>query len=155
MVKGVDRLKYIQWYQHGKWTSITTSTTRSICGYLLTFSTWRLSLTLIPLYYLSVMHRSQRGYFSLEVQSCMFNIQFYITDIFITFLDLVILSFFVKASCWSGREQGVTLESEGCLRTSPIAWWFWGFCWHDTLESALLLLLRRNCFAVPYRQVDT
>jgi hypothetical protein len=34
--------------------------------------------------------------------------------------------------------------------TSPITWWFEGYLFSDTLESALLLLLRQNYFAVAY-----
>jgi len=102
---------------------------RSIYGYLLTFSTWRLTLNFIPLYYLSVLHRGQQGYFSLEVQCCTFTIQFHIMDISITFIYFVILSTFIKASRWSGSEQDNTLESEGSMRTSPIVWWFRGYFW--------------------------
>ena len=98
IVKGVDRLIYIKRYRQGGRTSITSCTTRSIYGFLLTFSTWRLKLDFIPVYYPSVLHRSQGGYFSLEAHSCTFTIQFYITDISGTFLYLVILSTFVKAS---------------------------------------------------------
>ena len=80
-------------------TLIPTSTTRSIHRYQLTFSTWRLRLDFIPVDYLLVLDRSQRGYFSLEVQSCTFTIQFYIMDISITFFHMLILSTFGKASC--------------------------------------------------------
>jgi len=100
---------------------------RSIYGYLLTFSTWTFSLDFVPLNYLLVLHRSQWGYFSPEVQSCTFTIQFYITDISITLLYLVILSTFAKASHWSGSEQDDTLECEGSPRTSPTAWFFRGY----------------------------
>jgi len=101
----------------------------SINRYLLTFSAWRLRLDFIAMYCLLVLHQSQRGYFSLEVQSCIFTIQFYITDISITSLYLVILSTFVKASRWLGSEQDDALESEGSPRTNLISWWFRGSFW--------------------------
>jgi len=67
-------------------------------GYLLTFSSWSVSLDFIPVYCQLVLRQSQQGYISFEVQSCTFIIQSYTTDIFITHLYLVILSTFVKAS---------------------------------------------------------
>ena len=103
------------------------STLRFIYGYLLTFSTSRLSLNFIPLNYQLVLRRSQRGYFFFKVQSCTFIIQFYTTDISITSLYLVILSTLVKASRWSGRERDNTFESKESLRISPIARWFRGY----------------------------
>jgi hypothetical protein len=48
--------------------------------YLLTYSTWRLSLNFIPMYYLLVLYGSQQGYFSFVVWSCTFIHQFYIID---------------------------------------------------------------------------
>jgi len=97
---------------------------RSIYGYLLILSTWGSSLNFIPVYYQLVLHQSQRGYFSFEVQSCTFITQFNIMDISVTFLCLVILITFVEASRRWGTEQDHTLESEGSPRISPIAWWF-------------------------------
>jgi len=70
-------------------------------------------------------------------------------------LYVAIPSTFNKASRWSGREQDDSLESEGSPRISPIAAWFRGHFCYDTLESALLLLLRQNYFADSFRQVDT
>jgi hypothetical protein len=35
--------------------------------------------------------------------------------------------------------------------TSAIKWWFEGYFFKDTLESALLLLLRPNNFRVSYK----
>jgi len=60
------------------------STIWFIYGYLLTFSTGRFSLNLFPVQYLLVLYRSQQGYSSLEVQSCMFIIQLHMTVISIT-----------------------------------------------------------------------
>jgi len=85
IVKGVDRLIYDQPYRHGGMTSRPTSTTRCISRYLLTFSTWRLSVNCIPGYNILVLGWSQQGYFSFEVQSCMFIIQFYIANTSIAF----------------------------------------------------------------------
>jgi hypothetical protein len=62
----------------------TIATTRSIYVYLLTFTTWRLSIKFIHVYYLLVLHQSQRRYFSLEVPSCTFITQFNIRDISVT-----------------------------------------------------------------------
>jgi len=129
IVKGVDRMIYIQRYWHGGRTSITTATTWCIYRYLLIFSTLRLRLNFIPLYYLLLLLRGKWGYCSLEVQSCTFTTQFYITDISITMLYLVIPSTLVKASRWSGREQDDTWESKGSLRTSMITRWFRGCFW--------------------------
>jgi len=127
IVKGVDRLIYSQRSQHRGRTSITISTTRFVYRYLLPFSTWRLSLNIIPVYYILVLHWSQWGYCPFGVQSCTFLMQFYTMDISITFLFLVILSTFVEASRWSGSEQDDTLQCEGSPRISPIAWWFRGY----------------------------
>ena len=86
------------------------STFRSIYGYLLTFSTWRLRLNFIPICYRLVLYWSQRGYFSIEVQSCtlFFSSISRITHHSVYF---IIPSTFVEASRWSGGEQDNTLES--------------------------------------------
>ena len=60
IVNGVDRLIYISDtnMEEGSITVLSNihSTFRLIDGYLLTFSTWRLSLNFIPLYYLLVLY---------------------------------------------------------------------------------------------------
>jgi len=127
IVNHVDHLIYRKRYRHRRRTLITTFTTRFYYAYLLTILTCRLSLNVIPVYFLLVLHRCQWGYCSFEVQSCMFRIQFYITDISITSIYLVTLSTFFKASCWSGGEQDNTLVSENGRRISPIEWWFRGY----------------------------
>jgi len=67
------------------------STSRYICGYLLALSFWRSHLNFIPKNYLLLLRRSQQGYFSFEVLSCTFIIQFYITDISITLSSWILL----------------------------------------------------------------
>ena len=66
------------------------STSGCICGYLLALSFWRSHLNFIPKKYLLLLHRSQQGYFSFEVLSCTFIIQFYITDISLTLYSWIL-----------------------------------------------------------------
>jgi hypothetical protein len=67
-------------------------TLKSINRYLLTFSIWMSSVNFLPVNYLLVLHWSQQGYFSLKVQSCMFILQFYITDISINLYTWLFLT---------------------------------------------------------------
>jgi len=52
--------------------SIMQSTLWYIHRFLLVFSTWRLSLNVLPMYYGSVLYQSQPAYFSIEIHSCTF-----------------------------------------------------------------------------------
>lgn len=58
----------------------------------------KLNLNNFPLYYQLVQHGSQQGYFPLDVQSCTFTFQYYMTDIPITSTYLHISSTYVKGS---------------------------------------------------------
>jgi len=111
IVKGVDCLIYTQRYRHGGRTSITISRIRSSNRYPLTFSTWTLSLNIIPMIYLLVLIHSQQGYFSFEVQSCTFIGQFYIMDISVT---LCTCSFLVPS-----RKQVVDSKESKTILWSP------------------------------------
>jgi hypothetical protein len=55
------------------------------------FQCWRLSLNFIPVCYYLVLHRSQWGYFSSDVQSCKFILQLYIMDIPISLYAWILL----------------------------------------------------------------
>jgi hypothetical protein len=118
------------------------SVVRFTYKYLLILSTWRLRRNFIPMYYLFVLYRSQQGYFSVEVQSRTFNFSSIHGQTHHT-IYLIILITFVEASRWSGREQDDTLQSEEPTLSRGAS--------KNTLELALLLLLRRNYLAVSYK----
>jgi len=91
------------------------STLRFIYENLSTILTWKSSLNFISVYYLLVLHRSQRGYFSSEVQSC----TFIFSSISRIYISLFILGYsdyirWRKSSIrkWARRYFGVQRKSE-------------------------------------------
>ena len=132
------------------------STSSFIYGYLLTFLTWRLSFTIIPVYYLLLLDWTQLGYFFFGVQSCTFIIQFYTMDISITLytgLFLVPLSNQVvdrevsktillgpKEVRGSARYCGDSENSFATIRLSR----HYSFCWGET--TLLFLIHQQNVF---------
>lgn len=112
--------------EEGHWT---IATTRSIYVYLLSFTTWRLSIKFIHLYYLSVLHQAQQRYFSLEVQSCMFITQFNITDISVTLYTWLFVVHWSKQVvdrevgkmiCWSLKEVWGSVRLSGGLQVTSV-----------------------------------
>jgi len=155
IVKSVACLIYIQRYRHGGRTLITISTTKFYLRILID----HLDLEVNPQHDscgLSICSAAKSTRILLHWSAAFYtHLQFSVTDISITSWYLVILSTFIKASRWLGSEQDNTLELEGSLRTSLVVWWFRGYFWQNTPESALLLLRRQNYFAGSYRQVNT
>jgi hypothetical protein len=155
IVNGVDRLIYISDTDmeegHRLHSIEYTIYIQIIYRYLLTFAIWRLSLNFIPVYYLLVLYWSQRGYFFFEVQSCMllFSSISQINPITLyTWLFLVPSS---KQVVDQEESKTILWSSKKVRWTSSITSWFKGYLFLDTLESALLLLLRWNYFAVSYK----
>jgi hypothetical protein len=121
------------------------STLTFIYGYLLTCSTWRLSLNFIPVYYQLFLYWSQRGYFSIEVQSCtfLFSSTSRINPITqYTWLFLVSLRKQVvdrdesKTILWSLKNHPDNVGIWSILLS-----WHYSFCWGET---TVLFLIRQG-----------
>jgi hypothetical protein len=118
------------------------STLCFIYRYLLTFSTWKLSLNIFPMHYLLLLYGSQRGHFSFEVQDCMFLFSSVSRINPITLYSWLIL---VPSSKQVVDRVGSTiiLRSPKNQSNSGVVWWIllsrhYSFC---CSESTLLFLV--------------
>lgn len=120
-------------------------------GYLLILSTWRWSLNFIRLYFLLFLYQCQQEYLSVEVLSGTF--------IFSARSRMKTITIHSGLFWAPSLKQDVDLEEcskihcsfKDVREPSPMQWWFKGYLFSDTLELALLLLLRRIYHAESYK----